>query len=77
MEKRIHNILSDIFEIDENDINDQLTPRDIALWDSMNHLLLITAIEDELGIKFSMEEIQSIDSIHRLKELVKQNMSGK
>ena len=48
----------------------QLTPDDVALWDSLNHLRLITAVETEFGVKFSMNDIQSIDSISKLDELI-------
>ncbi|MFC1809127.1 acyl carrier protein [Candidatus Omnitrophota bacterium] len=69
MNEKLHEIISDIFELEADTIKDTLTANDIELWDSMNHLRLITAIEEEFGIKFTMAEIQSIDSIKILIDL--------
>jgi len=48
----------------------ELTPEDIGLWDSLNHLRLVTAVENAFDIKLTMSEIQSIDNIAKLDELV-------
>ena len=70
MPDRLSEIVADIFEIDPQVLNDGLTSDDIELWDSLNHLRLITAVEEGLGIRFSMSEIESIDSIGALRRLV-------
>lgn len=70
MNIKLAEIAAEIFFLDEDEIKPELTPDDIALWDSLNHLRLITAVEAEFHVKFSMNDIQSIDSISRLNELV-------
>jgi acyl carrier protein len=47
-----------------------LTPDDVPLWDSLNHLKLITAVEQVYGIQFSMADVQSIDSIGKLQATI-------
>ena len=39
-------------------------------WDSFNHLSLISEIESEMGIVFSMEEVNKINSYKDLCEIV-------
>ncbi|MCG6939235.1 MAG: acyl carrier protein [Gammaproteobacteria bacterium] len=73
MNEKLTELVAEIFFLDENEVKPELTADDVALWDSLNHLRLITAIEVEFGVKFSMSEIQSIDSISKLNELVEQN----
>ena len=47
------------------------TPREeMDEWDSLNHLRVLTAVEQEFGITFLMNEIESIDCINRLKDLI-------
>ena len=70
MNIKLAEIAAEIFFLDEDEVKPELTPDDVALWDSLNHLRLITAVETEFGIKFSMNDIQSIDSISKLDELV-------
>jgi acyl carrier protein len=71
MDTKLAEIAAEIFFLDEDEVKPELTPDDVALWDSLNHLRLITAVETEFGVKFSMNDIQSIDSISKLDELVK------
>jgi acyl carrier protein len=70
MNIKLAEIAAEIFFLDEGEVRPELTPDDVALWDSLNHLRLITAVETEFDIKFSMNDIQSIDSISKLNELV-------
>ena len=70
MNMKLAELVAEIFFLDEDEVKVELTPDDIALWDSLNHLRLITAVEAEFGVKFSMNEIQAIDSISKLNQLV-------
>ncbi len=70
MNNKLTEIIAEIFFLDEDEVKPELTPDDVALWDSLNHLRLITAVESELDVQFSMNEIQSINSISRLNELI-------
>ncbi len=69
-------VVTDIFEIDESEVADQLTPDMVDMWDSLSQLRLVTSIEQEFDIQFSMEEIESIDTIGRLKELVRSHVDA-
>ena len=66
----IDELVADVFGLPVAEVRDGLTPEDVPNWDSLNHLRLVTAIEEELGLTLSMAEIQSIDSVGRLRELI-------
>ncbi len=70
MSRSVEQIISEIFGVDEGSISDQDTPDNIDQWDSMNHLKLVTAIEDEYKIKLSMKEIQSMLSVDEIKSII-------
>jgi acyl carrier protein len=38
-------------------------------WDSLKHIEIIFAVEDELGLEFSEEEMSTLDSVTRIVEL--------
>lgn len=69
-------VVTDIFELDESEVADPLTPDMVDLWDSLSQLRLVTSLEQEFDIKFSMEEIESIDTIGRLKALVRAHVDA-
>lgn len=76
MNDTIVEVVADIFELDESEVADQLTPDMVDVWDSLSQLRLVTSLEQEFDIKFSMEEIESIDTIGRLKELVRAHLDA-
>lgn len=67
----INTIVADILSLDEDEVNGELTPENAEYWDSMAHLTLVTAIEEECGIKFTMDEVQSIESVNDMYEIVR------
>ena len=54
-------------------IADTLTAEEVELWDSLNHLKLVTAVEEAFGVQLSMEEIEAIDSVGRLRATLAQH----
>lgn len=74
--KKLGEIFSKILQIDIATLSDVDTLDTLATWDSFNALVLITDIEKAFGVKFSMEEIVTIKTLHDIKELLKKNNIG-
>jgi len=70
--KKLLSIVSEIFFLDEEEVTLELTPDDVETWDSLNHLILVTAVEKEFGIKLSMKDIESISNLDKLNRLVEE-----
>lgn len=64
----LYKIISEVFEIDINDINDELGPNEIETWDSLGQLRLISALEAHYKVTF---EIAEIFKIFKIKDIVK------
>lgn len=77
IENRIKTILIREFQLDEEDITDELSPESVALWDSLNHLSMITALEKTFQLKLSMKEIRSMVTFRKIQEVVKDHLTGK
>ena len=75
MNEKLVEIVAELFDLDPAAVDDALTPEDVELWDSMNHLRLVSAVEEEFQIKLSMQEIESIHSLAVLRALVEQRTS--
>ena len=70
MNEKLKIIVSEIFDLAPEDVTPKLTPETVDLWDSLNHLKLVTAVEQEFGLKLSMVEIEGITSLGVLASLV-------
>lgn len=53
-------------------IDDQTTPHDIPVWDSLGHINIITAIEDEYDIEIAPEQIAKLESVSDFKKLIRE-----
>jgi acyl carrier protein len=57
LEERIKLIFATVLNISPDQVHDETKPDDLENWDSMNHLLLVAAFEDEFSINIEPEEI--------------------
>lgn len=73
MRDRIKAIAADIFQTDVEKIDLAMGPGDIAQWDSLNHLRLITEIENSFSLHLTMQEIQQIESLEVIATFVSRN----
>lgn len=67
---KLSQIVADIFELDAHAVSDALTPDDVEQWTSLNHLRLVTAVEEAFSVSFTMDQIESVRSIGALRQLI-------
>ena len=58
------------------DITENTIKKDMPLWDSINHITLISEIQDHFKITFKISEIQKIDSVKTLMEILDTKLPG-
>ena len=61
-EDRTKIVMATVFSVDVEVINEQTTPHTISSWDSLRHMSLIVALEQEFGIELEDEEIEAMVS---------------
>ena len=75
-EEKIKQIFADILDVKEERVTETFGPNDAAMWDSMNNLRLITALEEEFNIQLTMGEIREMDSFGKIKEAVGRHLAS-
>ena len=68
--KKINNIFTDIFDNDGLEIKTTTTAADIDGWDSLKHINIIAAVEDEFDLKFRMDEILNLKDVGSIIDIV-------
>jgi acyl carrier protein len=71
MENRIKNVMAAVFGVLPSDISDDASPHDISGWDSIKHMNLVLALEEEFDIKFEDAEIPSLVNFQIIAATVK------
>jgi acyl carrier protein len=72
MEKKLDELMADLFEMSEEDISDSLTMKNTDVWDSLKHMELVIAIERTFGIELTFDEIVSMQNIGTIKRILKE-----
>jgi len=62
--------MSQIFDIDPSSIVAESSPQTIERWDSLKHMQLIMALEDEFGIRFSDDDIPELTSFKLIEDAI-------
>ena len=63
-------IFREVIENESLELRDDMSAQDIPEWDSYVHIVLITAIEREFGVRFSGEEVQALGTIGDMLRLI-------
>ncbi len=67
---RLNDIFRDVFDDDSLTVNAQTTAADIEEWDSLSHITLVGAVEDEFRMKFSMKEVVEMKNVGEMAQIV-------
>jgi acyl carrier protein len=51
-----------------------MTADDIPAWDSITHIQLIFAVEEEFGINLSMKDLESLDDVGALRAAIARHL---
>lgn len=57
MKDRVFGIIASIFGCPPESVNEKSSPDSIESWDSLNHMKLILALEEEFDIEFTDDQI--------------------
>jgi acyl carrier protein len=67
-------VFRDTLDLDDLVLTPQLTARDVEGWDSLNHILLVVAVEQRFGIKFSTGEIDGLENVGQFIDLIESKL---
>ena len=69
---QLKRIFADVFEIAPDRIQPDSSPDNIETWDSIHHLNLVVALEQEFGVQFEPEEIEQLLSFELVEALLRE-----
>ncbi|MEG0853632.1 MAG: acyl carrier protein [Angelakisella sp.] len=61
--EKLNEIFQDVFDREDITVNEHTVAADINGWDSLMHITLMQAVEDEFDIKFSMKQIVNLQNV--------------
>lgn len=67
---RLIEVFRDVFDDDSITISPATTSADIEDWDSIEHINLIGAVEDEFGLRFKMKEVSGMKNVGEMISII-------
>lgn len=68
--ERVNAVFREVFDDESIEVNELTTSNDIEDWDSLEHINLIVAIENEFGIKFGMNEVTGMKNVGEMVKII-------
>ena len=61
--EKVRAIMVEIFQVSENKIHPDLEQEDLENWDSLQHLNLMLALEQEFGVTLDVDDLATLTSV--------------
>ena len=68
--ERLNAVFADVFDDEELTVNDETTAADVDGWDSLVHITLIDAVEEEFDISFDMKTIVKLKNVGEMVDVI-------
>jgi acyl carrier protein len=71
---KLKQVVSDILEVDIDDINENSSSDNIEKWDSLSHIKLVMAIEAEFNVKLTPDDMMDMLSVKLIKMILAEKL---
>lgn len=69
----VEEVLGKVLNIEPAKITDEMGPANTEAWDSFNGLLLVTELEKNFNVKFTIEEVVSVKKVADIKVILQKH----
>lgn len=73
--EKLNEVFRDVFDDEEITVTDTTTADDIEDWDSLEHINLLAAVEQEFGMKFNMGQVVSMKNVGEMADIILSQIS--
>lgn len=68
--EKLNEVFRDVFDDEDITVTEATTADDIEDWDSLEHINLLAAVEQEFGMKFNMGQVVSMKNVGEMAEII-------
>lgn len=76
VEPRVREVMAQVLDLPVAEIGPGLNSTSSSAWTSLNHLMLISQLENEFGVVFSNQEIKELNSFSAILETLKRRLDA-
>lgn len=68
--ENLNKVFADVFDDESITVNGETTSEDIEDWDSLEHINLVAAVEQEFGMKFTMGQVVTMKNVGEMADII-------
>ncbi len=77
LREELKKLILEVMNLDIDKIDNNKNLSGVDEWDSFNNLMLVSRVEDQFHVKFSVKDIQHVDTINKIIDVTKKKISEK
>jgi len=66
-------LIAKTLDIEKEKLNDKSSPENISSWDSFNALMIVSELENNFNVKFTLEEVMAVKNFKDIKDALKKH----
>ena len=70
--RTIEDLIAGVFGLDRRDIDERSSPETIEGWDSMGHLNLVLALEQNFNVSLAAGDVIEMANVKKIKEILRE-----
>jgi len=74
MEEQVRQIMADLLDLDREAIDESTTRDGVDAWDSLKHVALCLALEEEFKVSFDVQELEAMISYPDVLAILRQKL---
>ena len=67
---KLNEVFRDVFDDESIEVSEVTTSNDLEDWDSLEHINLIAAVEQEFGVKFNMGQVVTMKNVGEMTDII-------
>lgn len=67
---KLNEIFQEVFDDEEIEVTETTSSDDIEDWDSLEHINLVAAVEQEFDIKFTMAQVVGMKNVGEMVDII-------
>lgn len=68
--EKLNEVFRDVFDDEDIEVNDETTAADIDGWDSLMHITLMDAVEEEFDVSFDMKTVVKLKNVGEMVDVI-------
>ncbi len=72
----VSELIEEVFDVKADSLDPEQKLTDMEEWDSMNHMVLISRIEEEFGVELEQDDVLNMTSVSAIEKILEQKESA-